>query len=377
MPDTNTAGLAGLDLNKILTNVGPSRWRVSNKRYSAIIPISIWAPSYFLFAISISICIYFLGTKDVSPTDGDFFASSDNSFVQGRYTLLTGILIANSPQLLLSASYMAYNNLFTRLQMAQEWAMYGTGYSPLRVTVPQGMQKSTYRLQLPYKYRIPLIALSAFLHFLVSNTIYVVVSFGGYESHGNQHYGAGPGLPEDAAVLVGYSPKSLVAVPIVAAIVITIPILLSLKKFPPNVVIVGSNSLAIAAACHASSISQATGILDTQTQSEHSDGGKISRVVDDDRSTEMQQSQSNEYTDIEPASMLCDHDPKSIIAGDAGAANNADVLGRIARSEIRWGVVKMPPEWYRTFTQDDEVGHLSFGVEQDEVLPPEPGKLYA
>ncbi|KAF2969729.1 hypothetical protein GQX73_g3813 [Xylaria multiplex] len=306
---------------------------------------------------------------------GGFFASGNNPFVNREFTLLTGILAANSPQLLLSASYLAYNNLFTRLQMAQEWAMYGRDYYPLRVTDPQGMQRSTYRLQLPYKYSLPLIALSAFLHFLISNTLYVIVSLGGYLRVGHPHDFDQPGLPEDTAVRLGYSPISLLVVPIVATILITIPIILSFKKLPANMIIVGSNSLSISAACHASSLSRAT--LGNRARGIPRDGGGISEEVNDDGSTETRQRQSSEYTDVESTSMLHNHDLESILSDNEGVSKSLDVLGRIARSKIRWGVVKMPPEWYTTFTQNDEVEHLSFGVEKDEVSPPEPGRWYA
>ncbi|KAI0911442.1 hypothetical protein F4823DRAFT_585781 [Ustulina deusta] len=376
-PDASTAGCAGLDLNKNSIHIGPKKWQVVNKRRWVVVPISIWITSYLLFAISIAVCIYFLEDLSYrslsalrSALRGGFFASNTNPFIGLEFTLLTGILTANSPQLLLSAAYLAYNSLFTRLQVAQEWAMYGTDYYPLRVTDPQGMQRSTYRLQLPYKYSLPLIAVSVFLHFLLSNTIYVVVSFGGYLKVLYGSVDSEPGLPADSTVLIGYSPLSLLVLLIVTTILVTIPIILSLKKLPPNIAIVGANSQAISAACHASSLSQA--VLYTQTQNIHSDGDEIN----DDGLTETQQRQSNEYADMELASMLRNHDTASIEGDNASVASNIGVLGRIARSKIRWGVVKMPPEWYETFVEDDEVGHLSFGVEKDEVLPPEPGRWY-
>lgn len=64
-------------------------------------------------------------------------------------TFEVAVLIANAPQLFLSFAYLAYNNLFTRLQMAKEWAFMSVEYVPLRVTDPKGQQVSTYRLQLP------------------------------------------------------------------------------------------------------------------------------------------------------------------------------------------------------------------------------------
>lgn len=45
---------------------------------------------------------------------------------------------------------------------------------PLRVTAPQGQQRSTYYLHLPYRYSVPLIVTSALLHWLVSQSIFLV-----------------------------------------------------------------------------------------------------------------------------------------------------------------------------------------------------------
>ena len=39
---------------------------------------------------------------------------------------------------------------------------------------PRGLQRSTYRLQLPYKYGLPLLLLSALLHWLVSQSLFLV-----------------------------------------------------------------------------------------------------------------------------------------------------------------------------------------------------------
>lgn len=93
--------------------------------------------------------------------------------------LLSCVVTANLPQLLLSLSYFVYNSLFTRFCTEKEWNSYGLDYRPLRVTRPQGQQRSTYRLQLPYQYSIPLIIISIFLHWLVSNALYVFVLEGG------------------------------------------------------------------------------------------------------------------------------------------------------------------------------------------------------
>ena len=83
-------------------------------------------------------------------------------------------MLANTPHLILSLCYLVYSGLFTRIRAEIEWASYSTKYAPLRVTHNKGEQKSTYRLQLPYRWSIPLIVVSALLHWLFSNCFYVI-----------------------------------------------------------------------------------------------------------------------------------------------------------------------------------------------------------
>ncbi|KAI6080358.1 hypothetical protein F4821DRAFT_265978 [Hypoxylon rubiginosum] len=60
--------------------------------------------------------------------------------------------------------------------------------------------------------------------------------------------------------------------------------------------------------------------------------------------------------------------------------DHADDLGpsrKLARSKLRWGVVQMPPEWHAEYQHEGVVEHLSFGVKDDNVQAPVPGRLYA
>jgi hypothetical protein len=82
-------------------------------------------------------------------------------------------IVANMPQLLLSIAYLAYNGLFTRTLSEREWASYGVSFQPLRVSQRKGLQKPSYRLQLPFRWSVPLIIASGTLHWLASNCIYI------------------------------------------------------------------------------------------------------------------------------------------------------------------------------------------------------------
>jgi hypothetical protein len=92
---------------------------------------------------------------------------------KGRF--LPSLLLANTPQVILSFCYFLYNSIWTHFHVEMEWNAFARGYKPLRVSSPHGQQTSTYRLQLPYAYSIPLIVGSILLHWLVSNAFYLLV----------------------------------------------------------------------------------------------------------------------------------------------------------------------------------------------------------
>lgn len=96
----------------------------------------------------------------------------------GTVALLCHILIANSPQVMVSFLYIFYNNILTRQVVGDEWVrfLHEDGKKVLRVTSPEGMQRSSYFLSLPLKYSIPLMILSILLHWLISQSIFLVQS---------------------------------------------------------------------------------------------------------------------------------------------------------------------------------------------------------
>ncbi|KAI0012703.1 hypothetical protein F4779DRAFT_625800 [Xylariaceae sp. FL0662B] len=379
-PDPVTVGLCTFgqgDVRKTLTDKrifllsgAGGQWQPSRKRRAAVVPLS-----------------------------GSFLENDQNPFTRSPFTFFTGIMAANSPQLLLSFCYLAYNNLFTRLQMAREWALFSEDYRPLRVTDPQGEQYATYRLQLPYKYSLPLIAVSIFLHWLLSNTIYLFVSTGGY--YGTEHFIIGaqvdPSLPPNTAIAVGFSTYSLLVLLIVSCVLLVIPILLSLKQLPPNMVNIGSNSFALSAACHVSVLSHATAkslndpLRDPSPKSSRSielptplpfstgrrrSFGEETGAEAGGDNFEMRQltvTRQSSLQSLASRQLISDQDQE-----DSKGDERSLLFGNLARSKVRWGVVLMPPEWHSEYDHEGGVvEHLSFGVQEDDVQPPVPGRLYA
>lgn len=158
----------------------------------------------------------------------------------GSGGLLLTVLVANSPQALLSFLFLTYNGLYTCMLMANDWSDYAYERKPLRVTKPVGDQRSTYRLQLPYKYGIPLTVLSGTLHWLVSQSLFLsrVESF------------ANDGEEGGLLSTVGYSCIAIITVIILGTIVVALGILNGFRKYRPGMPLVGSCSAAISAACH-------------------------------------------------------------------------------------------------------------------------------
>ncbi|PVI04238.1 hypothetical protein DM02DRAFT_519115 [Periconia macrospinosa] len=95
------------------------------------------------------------------------------SYSIGQATLISGCL-ANVPQLLLSFGYFILNNLCTVMANAEEWNNMSRTRKGLRVTDPKGDQRSTYFLQLPYRYSLPLMTTSSILHWLLSQSFFLV-----------------------------------------------------------------------------------------------------------------------------------------------------------------------------------------------------------
>ncbi|KAI0546431.1 hypothetical protein F4679DRAFT_575509 [Xylaria curta] len=399
----STIALANMREGYILS--GRARWQFRSKRRASMIPHRSWFISYHLFVFTIGAFVILLAFS----ASGSFLPDNRNPLLGiNAPTFLGCVLIANTPQLVLSLWYFCFNNLFTRLQLVAEWEQYAKDFSPLRVTDPEGKQKSTYRLQLPYKYGLPLTTLSALLHWLLSNTIYIIVSNGGYLNGGlyDGHSHPDPSLPKDAIATLGYSPISLFLVATLAAILTVIPLSFGLKRIYPHIVPGGTNSLLLAMACRVSPLSLDQRLTDSAPEgSEHSflphpfpnrdterdgeadsllqltklqfpleshDGEEYNNIGNGELCDEVQAEESH-GSDVGDGE-LQDNTAHSYPVGDVNdePKNPADELQRIARSEIRWGVLKMPPEWY----DEHDYEPLGFATRREDVTTPVEGKWY-
>jgi hypothetical protein len=163
--------------------------------------------------------------------------------LNGTGAVLSAILVANSPQALLTGVYLTANNLITRIQLATEWASYVKERKSLRVShLREGEQRSTYFLQVPYRYGIPLMILSTTLHWLVSQSIFLA-SVDTWDANGRPNW-------EESVATCGFSPLAMIFTMILMAIMAAFAFYVGNKRLYAGMPIVGSCSGGIAAACH-------------------------------------------------------------------------------------------------------------------------------
>ena len=168
---------------------------------------------------------------------GDYHGSQS-----GPGALLLMILISNSPQLILSFLYLTYNGLFTSMLLAKEWSGFTHHHKTLRVTSPKGQQRSTYWLQLPYRYSIPLAATSSLLHWLVSQSIFLaritVIDPTGVED------------TLESISTCGYSNIAIIFTLIFGSILPLIAVAYGFRRYPRGMPFAANCSAAISSACH-------------------------------------------------------------------------------------------------------------------------------
>jgi len=173
----------------------------------------------------------------------------------GPASLLQNVIVANAAQLIFSLIFFAYNSLVTTMALATEWNSFAACRKGLRLSggTPVGAQRSTYRLQLPYRVALPLIAVSGTLHWLISQSIFLVY----LEAYtpttrydGTEHSGPTTnGWPPDI-ITCGWSPPAVLAAVILGAVMLLLLVGFGLQRLPTAMPVAGSCSAAVAAACH-------------------------------------------------------------------------------------------------------------------------------
>jgi hypothetical protein len=157
---------------------------------------------------------------------------------------LVNALLANVPQLLLSISYFFFNGLCTAMATAQEWNSFATVRKGLRVSQPSGCQRSTYFLQLPYRYGLPLTVTSGVMHWLLSESFFLV-----RQDYRNRDGSLLSDLSRSACGMSGLSLIVLFAVFFTLFLIVTT---FALMRIQVRIPFAASCSLVYSAACHPS-----------------------------------------------------------------------------------------------------------------------------
>jgi hypothetical protein len=165
----------------------------------------------------------------------------------GDYSLFQMLLFSNMPQPILSILYIFYNGIFTSMLQAAEWNDYSVERKGLRISAAtKGAQRDTYFLSLPYRYSVPLLIISALLHWLVSQSVFLVsITIDALWQDGNYITGS----TVSSNFTCGYSPIAIILVIVLALLMATFAVLVGFKRFKSGMPMAGSCSAAISAAC--------------------------------------------------------------------------------------------------------------------------------
>ena len=189
------------------------------------------------------------------------FTSDQNLAIVGFESLqdatLSGLVIlVNIPQLVFSVFYVFYNGLLSLFLQASEWNAFSIVRKPLRVSTPKGAQRSSFWLQVPSRYSVPLLLFSTATHFLISQAIFLSrISFLDFlgrpsERFGGLGYGNMYGAHPGQLLAATYFSPAILAVLIISVAAFFSLLLIASKRLPGNMVMAAGSSAVIAAACH-------------------------------------------------------------------------------------------------------------------------------
>lgn len=151
-------------------------------------------------------------------------------------------LLSNLPQILVSYIYLAYNTLYTYMLSTAELVGYSTRPHFLGVQWPKGKQRSRGFLQLPYAYSWGLMTASTLLHWLISESLFLV-RIAVFDYYGKE-------TPSVSISSAGYSPYAIIfAVCFGGAMLIAVLLLAFLRKYPATMPLAACCSASIAAMC--------------------------------------------------------------------------------------------------------------------------------
>ncbi|KIW04336.1 uncharacterized protein PV09_04626 [Verruconis gallopava] len=150
------------------------------------------------------------------------------------------ILFSNVPQFIASIIDFQSNALLTQMHVNQEWQGYGRKRKALRTSAPEGMQRGTYFLSLPWRYAVPQKTFLAVLHWTLSRSLFLV-PIETYHSDGTFQLRYGT---------QGFSVWPMLSSLILCFLMLASLILLGFRRYDGGLPLNATCSAVISAACH-------------------------------------------------------------------------------------------------------------------------------
>ncbi|PVH78040.1 hypothetical protein DL98DRAFT_636459 [Cadophora sp. DSE1049] len=169
-------------------------------------------------------------------------------------------IIANLPQVILALVSFVFMSIMSSLFLAADWSTFAFCPRTLLVSSPVGKQRGTWLLGAPLGWGAAFLALQTLLHWLLSQSIFVVQI--------NIFNKDGTPVPESASQdesrgryahlsNCGYSPIAIVFSIIAAVVLLLLAVIFYFRRFPAgSPPVVSTCSAAISAACHPLSMNE-------------------------------------------------------------------------------------------------------------------------
>ncbi|KAF2019979.1 hypothetical protein BU24DRAFT_439879 [Aaosphaeria arxii CBS 175.79] len=207
----------------------------------------LWSSLLLPFLASMCIALLALSLRDPEPTFYSSWGTSSQLLLQFTRSSFTtkGIIFtawfANTPQVLLSIAYFSINRLCTSICSVIEWNNFGLHRKGLRVSSPSHLQRKTHFLQIPWRWSLPLTCTSGFLHWLLSQTLFLV-RFEKRRVDGSLY-------PDESKCACGYSPLSFLIFTLCFLGLLLVLLWIVLRRVTAWMPPAGHSSLVISAAC--------------------------------------------------------------------------------------------------------------------------------
>ncbi|KAL8956158.1 MAG: hypothetical protein Q9193_006239, partial [Seirophora villosa] len=158
-------------------------------------------------------------------------------------SLYLSIGFSNLWQFVVSLLYLAYNAVLTAMLVANEWDEFGKTRKTLRLTSPQGHQRSSYFISVPLKYGLPVLVAFGALHYTISQSVFLVYLIR-FLSNGVEDVGY-------RSAASGYSCLAIITSLGLGFVLLLLLILAGfLGKYQNGTPLASTCSAAISAACH-------------------------------------------------------------------------------------------------------------------------------